>query len=163
DAGAAAARLEVKVGELESQFATLGNEIAQTRTEPIPPLSDERERALAALRTVDREAAPLYRHLDLGREALPWADAIEGLLEHLDVLTLLVPTVQPEQLRGALGGQVDWHVLLPNPATGKAARGSVASMLVTTHADVRRYLDGAFGGVALASEPARSGDYLCPD
>jgi hypothetical protein len=161
--GAHAARLEVSVGDLERRLAQLAQEIAATQTEPIPPLSEERERALATLRTVDREASPLYRHLDLQRDALPWADAIEGLLEHLDVLTLLTPTVALEQLRAALGAELDWHALLPNPSGGKAARGSVAAMLVTTHQDVRRYLDATFGQMALARDPQRGGDYLCPD
>jgi len=161
--GAEAARLEVKTGDLESRLATLGQEIAATQSEPLPPLSDERERALAALREADRQAAPLYRHLDLAREALPWADAIEGLLDHLDALTLLVPTIPIDQARAALASQVDWHALLPNPATGKAAKGSVAAMLVTSQADARRYLDATFGALTLTREPARGGDYLCPD
>jgi DNA repair exonuclease SbcCD ATPase subunit len=167
DAGAQAARLEVAVGDLERKLAQLAQEIAATQTEPIPPMSDERERALATLRAVDREAAPLYRHLDVQRDALPWADAIEGLLEHLDVLTLLTLSQPVEQVRAALHGEVDWHALLPNPGNGKAVRGSAAAMLVTTHPDVRRYLDATFGQVLLAREPqpgARNGgDYLCPD
>jgi len=163
EAGAQAARLEVTVGDLERRLSQLAQEIAATQSEPIPPLSEERERALSTLRTVDRDAAPLYRHLDLQRDALPWADAVEGLLEHLDVLSLLTPTLPIEQLHAALQAEVDWHALLPSPANGKAARGSVAAMLVTTHPDVRRYLDATFGQVALAREPQRSGDYLCPD
>src|SRR5262249_4795049 len=68
-----------------------------------------------------------------------------------------------EHVRAALGNEVDWHVLQPNPQAGKPARGSLASVLVTSHADVRRYLDALLGSVALTPEPARGGDFLCPD
>ncbi len=68
-----------------------------------------------------------------------------------------------EQLRGALAGEFDWHALLPNPANGRAQRGSVAAMLVTTHSDARRYLDGTFGQVIARERATALGDYLCPD
>ena len=157
------ARLEVRLGELETKLAAIDAELRQTQTEPLPPLSPERERALVRLANVDRAAAPLYRHLDLAREGAAWADAIEGLLEHLDALTLLTISVPIETARNTLGNEVDWHVLNPNPQTAKPGRGALASVLVTTHADARRYLDGLFGAVTLTQEPARSGDYLCPD
>ncbi len=162
-ASARAARIEVHLGELESRLRTIDAEIGQVQTEPLPSLSPERERALAQLSTLDRGVAPLYRHLDLSREGAPWAEAIEGLLEHLDVLTLLTLSIPIDQARVALGSEVDWHALLPNPSGGKPARSSLASVLVTTHPDVRRYLDSVFGSVLLTQEPARSGNYLCPD
>ncbi|HEU5343378.1 MAG TPA: SbcC/MukB-like Walker B domain-containing protein [Ktedonobacterales bacterium] len=157
-----AARLEVRAGELETRIATLDTEIGQTQTEPIPPLSPARERALARLREVDAGVEPAYRQLDLAREALPWADAIEGLLEHTDTLTLLLLGVPVEQARASAPREVDWHALTPGGA-GKPQRGSLALALVTNSTDLRRHLDSAFGAVALAQEPARSGDYLCPD
>src|SRR5579875_538553 len=163
EASARAALIESQLAEGERKQAALGDEIARTQTEPLPPLSPERERALVALHTVDRSVAPVYRQLDLTREAAPWADAIEGLLAHLDVLTLLLISVPIEQARAAAPNAVDWHVLNPAPAGGKPARGSLAGALVTTHPDLRRYLDGVFGGMALAQEPTRSGEYLCPD
>jgi hypothetical protein len=163
EASARAARLEVRIGETGERLAAIEQEISQTQTEPLPPLSPERERALARLREIDRAVAPLYRHLDLAREGAPWGEAIEGLLEHLDVLTLLTVQVPLEQARKALGREADWHVLLPNPDTGKAARGSLATVLVATSPDVRRYLDALFGQCALVQQPQRSGDYLCPD
>ena len=88
----------------------------------MPPLSPEREQALATLRQIDRDVAPLYRHLDLAREGAPWGEAIEGLLEHLDVLTLLTISIPLEQARAALGDEVDWHVLLPIADGGQAGR-----------------------------------------
>ena len=162
DAEGRAARLEVRVGEIEARIAKLGDEIGQTQTEPIPPLSPARERALARLREVDRAVEPAYRQLDLAREGLPWADAIEGLLEHTDTLTLLLLSVPVEQARAAAPREVDWHALIPGGA-GKAQRGSLATALVTNAPDLRRHLDTVFGGMALTQEPARSGDYLCPD
>jgi energy-coupling factor transporter ATP-binding protein EcfA2 len=163
EASARAARLEVAIGVGEQRLAAIEDEIGQTQTEPLPALSPERERAYVRLHDVDRTTTPLYRHLDLAREALPWADAIEGLLTHLDVLTLLVLSLPIEQARAAAGDAVDWHVLLPGGGNAKAARGSLASVLVTTHPDARRFLDAAFGSVVLTQEPPRSGDYLCPD
>ncbi|WIG58786.1 MAG: hypothetical protein OJF49_001532 [Ktedonobacterales bacterium] len=158
-----AARHEVRIAEIESGLAEIEREIGQTQTEPRPALSPERERALAQLRAIDQQSAPAYRHLDLAREGAPWGEAIEGLLEHLDTLTLLTLSLPIEQVRAALGNEVDWHALLPNPQAGKPARGSLASVLTTAHPDLRRYLDAVFGSVALAQEPQRSGDYLCPD
>ena len=163
EASARAAKIEVRIGELQARLAEIETEIGQTQTEPLPSLSPERERALVALHSVDRGVAPLYRHLDLAREGAPWADAIEGLLDHLDVLTLLTLTIPIEQARAAAGSVVDWHALLPASQSGKLNRGSLASALVTMHADARKYLDGLFGAVVLAQEPQRSGDYLCPD
>ena len=157
------AHLEVRAGELETRLSAIEAELAQTQTEPQPALSAERARALAKLQGVDRNAAPVYRHLDLAREGAPWADAIEGLLDHLDLLTLLTLTIPVEHARAALGNEVDWHVLQPNPQAGKPARGSLATVLATTQPDVRRYLDVALGSVMLAQEPARNGDFLCPD
>ncbi|MGH2515220.1 MAG: hypothetical protein ACRDHP_06150, partial [Ktedonobacterales bacterium] len=163
EASARAAKLEVRIGTLQTQQAEIEAEIGQTQTEPLPSLSPERERALVALHSLDRGVAPLYRHLDLAREGAPWADAIEGLLDHLDMLTLLTLTIPIEQARAAAGSAVDWHVLVPGPQGGKPGRGSLASVLVTTHPDARKYLDGLFGAVTLAQEAPRSGDYLCPD
>lgn len=163
DASARAARLEVQIAETQGRLDEITREMSQTQTEPLPPLSPERERALVKLQQVDRSVAPLYRHLDLAREGVAWAEAIEGLLEHLDVLTLLTLSAPIEQARQVAGREVDWHALLANPAGGKAQRGSLASVLVTTSPDARRYVDGVFGSVQLAQEPPRSGDYLCPD
>ena len=163
EASARAARIEVRIGEIESRLQAIETEIAQTQTEPLPTLSPERERALARLINLDRAAAPTYRHLDLAREGVAWGEAIEGLLEHLDVLTLLTTEAPIEQVRATLGAEADWHLLLPDPDAGKPQRGSLASVLVTSHPDLRRYLDAAFGQVTLAREPQRSGDYLCAD
>ncbi len=162
DAEGRAARLDVRAGELEAQITKLGEEIGQTQTEPIPPLSVERERALARLREVDRGVEPAYRQLDLAREGLPWADAIEGLLEHTDTLTLLLLSIPVEQARSAAPREVDWHALVPG-GVGKAQRGSLATALVTNAPELRRHLDTVFGAVALAQEPTRTGEYLCPD
>jgi hypothetical protein len=163
EASTRAARQEVRIGEHEARLTEIERELSATQTEPVPALSPERERALTHLLGIDHNAAPVYRHLDLAREGAPWADAIEGLLEHLDILTLLTLTVPVESARSALGADADWHVLQPNPQTAKPGRGSLASVLVTTHADLRRYLDGLLNGVALVKEPQRSGDFLCPD
>ena len=163
DSSARAARLEVRVGEIEAKLSEIERETSQTQTEPIPPLSAEREQALNRLRQVDGAAAPLYRVLDLAREGVPWGEAIEGLLEHLDVLTLLTISLPLEKARTAASGAVDWHVLLPNAAAGKPGKNSLALALVTNSPDARRFLDTLFGDVALTQEPARHGDYLCPD
>ncbi|HEX6800608.1 MAG TPA: SbcC/MukB-like Walker B domain-containing protein [Ktedonobacterales bacterium] len=163
EASARAAKAEVRTGEIERRIAAIEEEVGQTQTEPKPTLSPERERAWQRLRTVDHNCAPAYRHLDLAREGAPWGEAIEGLLDHLDVLTLLTLSVAPEQARAALGAEADWHALLPNPAAGKPRGGSLAAALVTSHPDLRRYLDATFGEVALAPQPTRGGDYLCPD
>ena len=163
EASARAAKIEVRIGEIEKQLREIETEIGQTQTEPLPSLSPERERALVRLQGIDRDVAPLYRHLDLSREGTSWADAIEGLLDYFDVLTLLTLTAPFEQVSAAVGPEVDWHVLLANPTGGKAQRGSVASVLVTTHPDVRKFLDAELGNVLLVQEPPRSGDYLCPD
>jgi hypothetical protein len=163
EASARSARLEVQISDAEAHRQQLAAEMGATQTEPLPPLSHERERALARLRQVDPAVSPLYRHLDLAREGLPWAEAIEGLLEHLDVLTLLALSTPTEQARAAIGPEVDWHVLQPNPSGGKPGKGALSSVLVTTHQDARRYLDGLLGSCALTQEPPRGGDYLCPD
>jgi energy-coupling factor transporter ATP-binding protein EcfA2 len=157
-----AARLEVNLGELEKRIKELDTEISQTKTEPIPPLSPQRERALQKLRDVDPNVEPAYRQLDLAREGLPWAEAIEGLLEHTDTLTLLLLSAPFERARAAAPKEVDWHVLAP-AGNGKAQRGSLASVLVANHSELRRYLDTVFGSVTLTQDPARSGDFLCPD
>ncbi|MBF6591135.1 MAG: hypothetical protein IVW57_11500, partial [Ktedonobacterales bacterium] len=163
EASARAARLEVRIADTDAERLKLEAEIGATQSEPLPPLSPERERALARLRQMDHGVAPLYRHLDLAREGIPWAEAIEGLLAHLDVLTLLTLAIPIEQARAAIGDEVDWHVLLPNPASGKPSRGALSTVLVTTHPDARRYLDALLGACLLAQEPPRGGDYLCPD
>ncbi|HEU0026615.1 MAG TPA: ATP-binding protein, partial [Ktedonobacterales bacterium] len=113
DAATSAARLEVSLTDLERRISALDGEIAQTQTEPIPPLSPERERALERLRTVDPTVEPAYRQLDLAREGLPWAEAIEGLLEHTDTLTLLLLNAPFERARAAAPREVDWHALAP--------------------------------------------------
>ncbi len=162
DAATNAARLEVSLTELERRISALDNEIEQTQTEPIPPLSPQRERALEKLRTVDPTVEPAYRQLDLAREGLPWAEAIEGLLEHTDTLTLLLLNAPFDQARAAAPSEVDWHTLAPG-GNSKQQRGSLAAALTTNSSDLRRHLDTVFGSVALAQEPTRSGDYLCPD
>src|SRR5579871_1375664 len=163
EATARAARAEIRIGEIQERLQAIQAETEQTQTEPLPLLSPERERALVRLQSLDANVAPVYRHLDLAREGVPWGEAIEGLLDHLDLLTLLTIAVPLEQARATLGGEADWHILLPNPEGGKAQRGSLAAALVTTHTDLRRYLDATFGAMMLAQEPQRSGDYLCPD
>ena len=163
ESSARAARLEVRIAEVEAKLADIEHETSQTQTEPLPPLSPEREHALGRLRQVDGSAAPLYRALDLAREGVPYGEAIEGLLEHLDVLTLLTISLSLDKARAAAGGDVDWHVLLPNSATGKPVKNSLASVLATNAPDARRYLDATFGSVTLTQEPPRNGDYLCPD
>ena len=163
EALARAARAEFRIAEIAERQRAIEAEMEQTQSEPLPLLSAERERALVRLQAVDRSVAPVYRHLDLAREGVAWGEAIEGLLDHLDLLTLLILTIPLEQARVTLGSEADWHVLLSNPEGGKVQRGSLASVLATGQADLRRYLDAAFGGVALSQEPQRSGDYLCPD
>jgi energy-coupling factor transporter ATP-binding protein EcfA2 len=163
ESSARAARLEVRIAEIETQQAEIDRETSQTQTEPIPPLSPEREHALSRLRQADGSAAPLYRALDLAREGVPWGEAIEGLLEHLDVLTLLTTSLSIERARAAASGDVDWHVLLSSGATSKPTKTALAAVLVTNSPDARRYLDAAFGSMALVQEPTRTGDYLCQD
>jgi energy-coupling factor transporter ATP-binding protein EcfA2 len=163
ESSARAARLEVRVAEVEAKLAEIERETSQTQTEPIPPLSPEREQALGRLRQADGSAAPLYRALDLAREGVPWGEAIEGLLEHLDVLTLLTTALPIEKARAAASGDVDWHILLQNAAPGKPVKNALATVLVTNSPDARRYLDAAFSSVALAQDPPRNGDYLCLD
>ncbi len=52
---------------------------------------------------------------------------------------------------------------IPSPAGGKAAKGSVAAVLVTSVNEVRRYLDGALRLADPDARPPRTGDYLCAD
>ena len=163
EALARSARAEFRIAEIAERQRAIEAEMEQTQSEPLPLLSAERERALVRLQAVDRSVAPVYRHLDLAREGVAWGEAIEGLLDHLDLLTLLILTIPLEQARATLGSEADWHVLLSNPESGKVQRGSLASVLVTSQPELRRYLDAALGGVTLAQEPQRSGDYLCPD
>jgi energy-coupling factor transporter ATP-binding protein EcfA2 len=163
EASVRAARHEVHGADLEQRLAAIEAELAQTQSEPVPSLSPERERAYARLAALDRGVAPAYRHLDLAREGAAWGEAIEGLLDYLDVLTVLVLNVPVEQVRAHLADEADWHALVPAAAGGKAGRGSLAAALVTSQPELRRYLDGAFGALTLAHEPSRSGDYLCPD
>jgi energy-coupling factor transporter ATP-binding protein EcfA2 len=163
EASARAARLEVRITEAEAKLAEIERETSQTQTEPIPPLSPEREHALGRLRQADGSAAPLYRALDLAREGVPWGEAIEGLLEHLDVLTLLTTALPIEKARAAASGDVDWHVLQQNATPGKPTKNALATVLVTNSPDARRYLDAAFASVALVQDPPRNGDYLCQD
>src|SRR5262249_20515799 len=131
EASVRAARHEVHDAELGERLTAVEAELSQTQSEPVPALSPERERAFARVAALDRGVAPAYRHLDLSRDGAPWGEAIEGLLEHLDVLTLLALNVPIEQARAQLGDEVDWHVLAPGPSAGKAGRGSLASVLVT--------------------------------
>ncbi len=163
EASARAARLEVRIAEVEAKLAEIEHETSQTQTEPIPPLSPEREHALGRLRQADGSAAPFYRALDLAREGVPWGEAIEGLLEHLDVLTLLTTTLPLERARAAASGEVDWHVLQSTAAGGKPIKNALATVLVTNSPDARRYLDAVFSSVALVQDPPRNGDYLCQD
>jgi energy-coupling factor transporter ATP-binding protein EcfA2 len=163
ESSARAARLEVRVTEVEAKLAEIERETSQTQTEPIPPLSPEREQALGRLRQADGSVAPLYRALDLAREGVPWGEAIEGLLEHLDVLTLLTTALPIEKARAAASGDVDWHVLLQSATPGKPVKNALATVLVTNSPDARRYLDAAFSSVALVQDPTRNGDYLCQD
>ncbi len=119
---------------------------------------------MARLRRVRPRRRPLYRHLDLAREGAPWGEAIEGLLEHLDVLTLLDLSIPLDTGAGALGRRGGLACPAAESLTaGKPAKNSLASVLVTNAPDVRRYLDAPFGQCALAQEPQRNGDYLCPD
>ena len=156
DAGVNAARLEVSLAELEKRIKALDGEIAQTKTEPIPPLSPQRERALEKLRAVDPNVEPAYRQLDLAREGLPWAEAIEGLLEHTDTLTMLLLDAPLDRAHAAAPNEVDWHALAVS-GTGKQQRGSLAAALTTNAPDLRRHLDTMFGAMTLVQEPPRSG------
>jgi hypothetical protein len=160
---AQAARLAVRLDELEARLKEIEAELAQAQQEPPSPLSKERAQALRLLRSVDPAAAALYQALDLTREAAPWADAIEALLAHADALALLALNIPIEQARAAVGEAVDWHAVVAGAGGGRAARGSLAAALVTSSAQARRYLDETFGNCALAPEPPRGGDYLCPD
>ncbi len=161
EASARAARHEVRIAELDMRLQAIEAEINQTQTEPRPSLSPERERAFARLTDYDRALA--YRHLDLAREGSPWGEAIEGLLEHSDALTLLVSSIPIDAARNQLTNEVDWHVLVSGATSGKQQKNSLASVLVTSQPDLRKYLDVVFGSVALVQEPQRSGDFLCPD
>jgi hypothetical protein len=160
---AEAARLAVHLDELEARVAAVETELAGLQVEPPAPLSRERDHALRMLRDVDPDVAPLYLLVDLAPDAARWSDALEALLAHRDALTLLALAVPIEQARAAVGEVVDWHAVVPASGGGKAGRGSVAAALATNAAVVRRYLDDTFGDCALALEPPRSGDYLCPD
>ena len=62
-------------------------------------------------------------------------EAIEGLLEHLDMLTLLTVAVSLDKARAAAGDEVDWHVL--RPPRRRASRGELAGPVVTTHGPTR--------------------------
>ncbi|HEX9056740.1 MAG TPA: ATP-binding protein, partial [Ktedonobacterales bacterium] len=163
DHSAQVARLTVRIDELESQVAQTESEIAQIQSAPPSPLSKEREDALKLLARVDANVAPLYDTVDLAQEAMPWADALEALLSHLDALTLLVPSIGIEQVRDVLGRAADWHAVATGGGGGRSGRNSVAAALVTTSPVARRYLDTVLGECALAKEPQRGGDYLCAD
>ena len=119
EASARAARHEVRIAELDTRLQAIEAEINQTQTEPRPALSPERERAFAHLTDYDRALA--YRHLDLAREGSPWGEAIEGLLEHSDALTLLVSSIPIDTARNQLTNEVDWHVLVSGANRRQAA------------------------------------------
>jgi hypothetical protein len=155
-----AARAEIRMSEIQDRLLAIRSESEQTKTEPLPLLSPERERALIRLQEVDPSVAPVYRHLDLAREGMAWGEAIEGLLDHLDLLTLLIVTTPLEKVRATMGAEADWHVLMQSKENGRAQRGSLAASLVTSQPDLRRYLDAMFGGLALTKAPPRSGNYL---
>jgi hypothetical protein len=164
DFSAQAARHAVRLDELETQLNDVEVELGQTQVEPPPPLSRERAHALAMLRRVDPNAAPLYQVVDLAPDAAPWADALEALLAHADALTLLAIEPSIEQARAAVGDAVDWHAVATGaPGGGRAGRGTVAAALATAAPNARRYLDTVYGACALAPEPQRSGDYLTAD
>jgi DNA repair exonuclease SbcCD ATPase subunit len=160
---AEAARLLVRLDELETRLGATEAELAQLQTEPTAPLSREREHALRLLAQLDPTTVPLYRTLELAREAAPWADAIEGLLAQQDALTLLALTVPIEQARAALGEAVDWHAVVAGGGGARAGRGTLAAALTIASPAARRYVDATYGDCVLAQEPQRNGDYLCPD
>ena len=72
------ARLEVQLGEFDGKLATIDKELGQTQTEPLPPLTPEREHALVRLTGVDRAAAPLYRASIWRVKAAVWARPSRG-------------------------------------------------------------------------------------
>jgi hypothetical protein len=160
---AEAARLTVRLDNLEAQLKEIETELARAQHEPPSPLSKDREQTLRLLRSVDPTAVPLYEVLDLAREAAPWADAIEALLAQAGALTLLALAIPIEQARAAVGEAPDWHAVVAGAGARRTGRGSLAAALVTTSAPARRYLDEMFGECVLAPEPLRGGDYLCSD
>jgi energy-coupling factor transporter ATP-binding protein EcfA2 len=163
---AQAARLLVGADELATRLAALDAEAAelQGQAASVAALSRERAHAWSLLRGVDGSATPLYQAVDLAPEAAAWADAIDALLDHQDALTLIALSIPVEQARAALGDAVDWHAVVPNGGgSARAARGSLAGAVVTSSPVLRRFLDDAFGECALAREPQRNGDYICPD
>jgi hypothetical protein len=162
---AQAARLLVSVDELAARQAALEAEATelQGQAASVAVLSRERAHALSLLRGVDGGAAPLYQVVDLAPEAAAWADAIDALLDHQDALTLIALSIPVEQARAALGDAVDWHAVVPGGGGGRAVRGALASVFVTSSPVLRRYLDDTFGECTLAQDPPRGGDYLCPD
>jgi hypothetical protein len=160
---AQAARHALALEQVEAQLAEVEAELARPQDAPPSLLPREREQALRLLSRLDDSAAPVYDLVDITREAAPWADAIEALLARADALALIAIAIPIEQARAAVGDAVDWHAIVPNAAGGRASRGSVAAVLTTTTPSVRRYVDSVFGDCSLVQEPARTGDYLCPD
>jgi energy-coupling factor transporter ATP-binding protein EcfA2 len=165
EASANATRLTLHNDELLKEMAQVDAELARPAAEVRPRLSKERERAQQQILAVDRDAMPLFWHLDFRSDAGEYIEAIEGLLAHADVLTAMRLSVPLESIRGALAGQTDWHLLqaaLP-PSIGTRVQKSVASVLDTKEPVVRSLLDGLFNACALVSDPTPSGDYLCAD
>ncbi len=170
-----AARLTVQHDEILARIKTVDADLAKPATEARPRLSPDRERALQQIMTVDRGAAAFFQQLDFRKDAgnatLPaakYAEAIEGLLAHTDLLTAVLLSGDLALLRGALVGQTDWHVALntessTRPVGPGTTAGTVAALLDCGTTAARQVVDAAFGTCALAEEPLAQGDYLCPD
>ncbi len=166
DATEAAARLAVRDDETLARLAEVDKELARPAEEVRPRLSPARERAQQQITTVDRGAEPLYWQVNFRREAGAHAEAIEALLAHADLLTVLRLAAPMEALRGALAGQTDWRVVATEQAsatTPAPGPNSVAAALDTPDPALRALLDVTCGQCALVSEPTPRGDYLCPD
>src|SRR5579875_941715 len=165
NAATRATKLGIQHDEILKQLAAVDAELARSAQEVRPRLSPERERANQQIAAADTAARPIFWGLDFRKEAAAHAEAIEGLLAHADVLTALRIQAPLANLRGVLAGQTDWHVTGPTPAEMESGvkAGTVASALEANDPAVRAVIDGAFGRCALVSEPAATGDYLCPD
>jgi|GEM_PF-1262618 len=164
EAATNATRLSVRHDEILKELATVDKELARPAEDVRPRLSKERERAWQQMATVDHGASPLFWQIDFTGTAGAHAEAIEGLLAHADVLTALRLDVPLETMRGALDGQIDWHVVQAAATTqsGTVAQ-TVATALAANDPAVRALLDAAFGRCVLVTQPTPASDYLCVD
>jgi len=157
-------KLNLRHDEILAEIATVDAELSRPAEETRPKLSRERERAYQQISAIDKGAAPLFWELDFRGEAGPFAEAIEGLLSHADVLTTMRLDVPIASIRGALVGQNDWHTVqaaINDPIA--ITKATVATQLSTTNAAIRTLLDTQFGRCVLVNEPTAADDYLCSD